>query len=480
MTRFYERTAYAVWELTLRCNLACRHCGSRAGDARSAELSTAEALDVVSQLADVGVTEVTLIGGEAFVRRDWLVIASAIVDRGMRCTMTTGGFGISSRLAERIARAGITLVSVSIDGLEPVHDYLRGRPGSWRKALEAVHALSDAGLVVVCNTQLNRLSAPELPALYLKLRASAIRGWQVQITAPMGRAADDPTILFQPPEIIDLHQVLARIARRAEDDGMEFLPANNVGYFSPYERLFRSHGHPWGFWQGPSEGLSVIGIESDGWVKADVTLPSSPFRAGNLRQQSLRDIVENSDRMGFNLDVDGPEGTAHLWGFCRQCEFAKLCRGGDTWTPFVFFGRRGNHPYCYHRAAVLRDRGRREQLDLVSAAPGEPFDYGRFSLTEQSMSDPWPADDALRFSAQDVRWPADWQDSHAESEISDRPKDQLIAPSGLRPPVVSATPDAPRPLLPRSGWNNSFAFLRALAEARAALEIREAQQHHVR
>jgi MoaA/NifB/PqqE/SkfB family radical SAM enzyme len=42
------RDAYAVWELTLKCNLACGHCGSRAGDRRDDELSPEEALDLVA------------------------------------------------------------------------------------------------------------------------------------------------------------------------------------------------------------------------------------------------------------------------------------------------------------------------------------------------------------------------------------------------------------------------------------------------
>ena len=49
----YQRITHAVWEITLKCNLACSHCGSRAGDARTNELSTSEALDMVRQLADV-------------------------------------------------------------------------------------------------------------------------------------------------------------------------------------------------------------------------------------------------------------------------------------------------------------------------------------------------------------------------------------------------------------------------------------------
>src|SRR5262245_41154647 len=58
------RPLYAVWEITLRCDLACRHCGSRAAHARPDELSTAECLDLVRQMAELGVREVTIIGGE--------------------------------------------------------------------------------------------------------------------------------------------------------------------------------------------------------------------------------------------------------------------------------------------------------------------------------------------------------------------------------------------------------------------------------
>src|ERR1043165_8592750 len=96
------RTAYAVWELTLKCHLARGHCRSRAGDKRDNELSTAEALDLVDQLAEAGITEVTIEGGEAYLRADWLTIARAITDAGMQCTMTTGGYGISAETARRM------------------------------------------------------------------------------------------------------------------------------------------------------------------------------------------------------------------------------------------------------------------------------------------------------------------------------------------------------------------------------------------
>src|SRR4051794_28224127 len=55
---------HVVWELTLACNLACSHCGSRAGRRRPRELSTDECYNIVAQLADLGTREISIIGGE--------------------------------------------------------------------------------------------------------------------------------------------------------------------------------------------------------------------------------------------------------------------------------------------------------------------------------------------------------------------------------------------------------------------------------
>jgi MoaA/NifB/PqqE/SkfB family radical SAM enzyme len=192
----YQRTSYAVWEITLKCNLACSHCGSRAGQARSQELSTKEALDLVRQLAEVGVKEVTLIGGEAFLRPDWLEIATAINQADMRCTLTTGGYGITLETARNMKQAGIATVSVSVDGLEATHDRLRGRQGSWKYAFQTMGHLRHVGIPFGCNTQINRLTAPEVPRLYEHIREAGAKAWQIQLTVPMGNAADQAEILL--------------------------------------------------------------------------------------------------------------------------------------------------------------------------------------------------------------------------------------------------------------------------------------------
>src|SRR5262245_13561197 len=141
MPPVYQRSTHAVWEITLKCNLACSHCGSRAGPTRDTELSTAEALDLVHQMAEVGIKEVTLIGGEAFLRADWLDIAREVTRSGMRCTMTTGGYGVNATMAARMKEAGILAVSVSVDGMEETHDRLRGKPRSWQFCFETIEHL---------------------------------------------------------------------------------------------------------------------------------------------------------------------------------------------------------------------------------------------------------------------------------------------------------------------------------------------------
>ncbi|GET37048.1 nif11-class peptide radical SAM maturase 3 [Microseira wollei] len=413
----YRRTSYAVWEITLKCNLACSHCGSRAGDARTKELSTEEALDLVRQMAEVGIKEVTLIGGEAFMRPDWLEIAAAINQAGMRCTMTTGGYGITLETAGKMKQAGIGTVSVSIDGLEETHDRLRGRKGSWKYAFKTMSHLKEVGIPFGCNTQINRLSAPEFPRIYECIRDAGARAWQIQLTVPMGNAADNAHMLLQPHELLDIYPMITRVARRAYREGVQVQPGNNIGYYGPEERLLRGRGkaNEWAFWQGCGAGLSTLGIEADGAIKGCPSLPTAAYTGGNIRDRSLRDIVEHAEELRFNIGAGTPEGTKHMWGFCKTCEFAELCRGGCSWTAHVFFNRRGNNPYCHHRALVQAERGIRERVVPKVRAQGLPFDNGEFELIEESIDTPWPENDPLHFTADRIQWPETWQD---EADVS--------------------------------------------------------------
>lgn len=381
----YARTTLAVWEITLRCNLSCSHCGSRAGAPREHELSIREALDLVDQLAECGFREVALIGGEAFLRADWLDIAAAITRAGLVCSMTTGGYGLNARTAERMKRAGMRHVSVSVDGLESTHDHLRGRRGSYHAAMSAIQHLRAVDLLVGANTQINRLTAPDLPALYETLRDAGLGAWQVQLTVPSGHAADHPDILLQPFDLIDVHATLARIAARAIADRITFAPGNNIGYHGPYDSLFVAAGASPGIGRGCQAGAATLGIEADGTIKGCPSLAADHYGGGNIRDRRLRDILESAGAAG---EGSSRRMTAHedVWGFCATCAYKDPCRAGCTWTAHAFFNRAGNNPYCHHRALTMAAAGLRERLVPVARAPGNPFDNGTFEIVVEPSS----------------------------------------------------------------------------------------------
>src|SRR5580692_8390271 len=147
----------AVWEITLRCDLGCRHCGSRAGRVRKDELSTSEALDLVHQFADLGLKEVTLIGGEFYMRDDWDRIAAEIDRCGMLCSIVTGARQMTDERVRRAVAARVGKISISIDGLERTHDAIRGSEGSWKAAVASARRIGAAGIDLSVNTQMNRL-----------------------------------------------------------------------------------------------------------------------------------------------------------------------------------------------------------------------------------------------------------------------------------------------------------------------------------
>lgn len=376
------RPIYAVWEITLRCDLACRHCGSRAGAARPDELSTAECLDLVRQMAELGVQEVTLIGGEAYLRDDWLEIVAAIRAHGMQCSMTSGGRGLTRERARAAKAAGLAGVSISIDGLAETHDRLRGVRGSHAAALAALTHARAEGLAVSTNTQVNRLSMHELPEVLELVIAHGGHSWQVQLTVAMGRAVDEPEVLLQPYDLLALFPLIDRLKDRCDEAGVRLWPGNNLGYFGPYEHKLRGT-MPRGHLASCGAGRATLGIEADGSIKGCPSLPTEAWVGGNLRDASLRDIWERAEPLRYTRD----RTVQDLWGYCGECYYADTCRAGCTWTGFVLFGKPGNNPYCHHRALEFARRGLRERVVRREAAPNLPFDHGHFDLIVEALTE---------------------------------------------------------------------------------------------
>src|SRR5829696_8232595 len=170
-----------VWEITLACDLACSHCGSRAGHRRRDELSTTEALDLDAQIAELGTRDVGLIGGEAYLRKDWLEIIAAIRAAGMRCDLQTGGRNLTEDRVASAAAAGLCGVGISIDGLGATHDKIRGFPGSYARAIEALRRVRAHGLSAAVNSQINAYTLPQLRELMDVIIEAGATNWQLAI-----------------------------------------------------------------------------------------------------------------------------------------------------------------------------------------------------------------------------------------------------------------------------------------------------------
>src|SRR5262249_47011176 len=141
----------------------------------------------------------------------------------------------------RAQDAGLQGASVSIDGDEPTHDRLRGVVGSYAAAIGAMRALRERDMRVSCNTQINRLSVPHLGSILETIADLGIHSWQIQLTVPMGRAADEPDVLLQPYDLLELFPRLAALKARCDERGVRMWPGNNIGYFGPYESVIRGY-----------------------------------------------------------------------------------------------------------------------------------------------------------------------------------------------------------------------------------------------
>ena len=374
------RPSYAVWEFTLACDQRCRACGPRAGEARGDELKTDEALRLVDELAELGVGEVTLIGGEAYLRDDVLLVVRRIRELGMKATMTTGGLTLTKTRVEALVEAGLQLVSFSIDGLPETHDALRTE-GGFARAMEAMRHVKAAGADIAANTQINRRTMGELVALGELLADEGIVAWQMFLTIAHGNAVDHPEMLLQPYMLIEVYEELERVLDLCDARKIRIWPGNNLGYFGPLEYRLRKHQNDEAHYLGCQAGTSGIGIESNGEIKSCPSLGGPANTGGHWREHGLRPIWEGAPQ----IRALGQRTVDDLWGFCRTCYYAEDCMAGCSATTEPLFGRPGNNPFCHHRVLELKAQGLRERLERVREAKPEPFAFGEFEL----VVEPW-------------------------------------------------------------------------------------------
>jgi radical SAM protein with 4Fe4S-binding SPASM domain len=333
----FEGFPYVVgWELTLSCNLRCRHCASAAGLPRKNELTLAEALAVCDQFPALLVQEVDFTGGEPLLRPDWWRIAARVAEKGITTRIVTNGMPLTREVVARIREVGISTVGVSIDGMEATHDAIREYPGLWRRVLAGIGRVLDAGVKVGVITAVNARNLDELPAVLSLLQEIGVTHWQLQPNLPQGRSGESPDLHLSERDYLELGAFFKAEQPRARERGLAMVPADSLGYFTELDIL------PDLPWRGCHAGLFTMGIMSDGKVKGCLTMPDEMIE-GDLRESDLWDIWFREGAFPytrqFSVDRMGPQ--------CQGCELAEQCRGGCTSMSYVCTRSFHNDPYCF-------------------------------------------------------------------------------------------------------------------------------------
>lgn len=305
-----------VWELTRACTMCCLHCGSQAGIGRERELSEAEAMDIADQLIGLGCRRVTLIGGEVTLCSYWSNLARYFADHGVTCGIVTNGYHKTDEDFAAIRNSHISSVALSVDGMESLHNQIRGRDDAFAEAGLFCKRLLDIQVPLTAVTTITRNCVDQLEELYAWLMVRGVQTWQWQQVSPMGNARDREALALRPDDIVRLFELYKALSTRR--GWPPIVLADNLGYHVEWE------GEVFQPFQGCPAGLSMIGLDSMGNVRGCESLYDERFIEGNLREQSLRDIWDSPDSFAYNRQFT-PE---LLTGKCRRCEHGRRCAGG--------------------------------------------------------------------------------------------------------------------------------------------------------
>ena len=149
--------------LTYRCQCRCQHCYSNAPDRQNhEELTTGELKSVIDQVRRLGALQVIFSAGEPLLRDDLEEIIRHAHRAGLLTRLNTNGLLLDRARAARLKKAGLTQCAVSIDHADAdVHDALRGVPGAFDRAVQAIKHLREAGIPCQICTYASRILIPD-------------------------------------------------------------------------------------------------------------------------------------------------------------------------------------------------------------------------------------------------------------------------------------------------------------------------------
>lgn len=309
-----HQLSYILWECTLRCNLSCIHCGSDCKkDAAIQDMPSEDFFNAIDQIIDSvnpNKTMIVLTGGEVLLRKDLIEIGSGLYQRGFPWGIVTNGMLLNKQRINSLLEVGLRAITVSLDGLEASHNWLRGNAKSFSNAINAIKLLPNVPNieydVVSCVNQKNFNELDQIKDLLIN---NGVKDWRIFTVFPIGRAKENTDLQLTPNCFKELFDFI----KQTRQEGKIKLSYGCEGFLGDYEKEVRDNFF---FCRA---GINIASILSDGSISACPSLREN-FIQGNIYQDNFRDVWENK----YSAFRD------KSWtkkGLCADCDFYADCEG---------------------------------------------------------------------------------------------------------------------------------------------------------
>lgn len=334
------------WECTLSCNAKCKHCGSSAEKKKyEGELTTEEIKNAFKQIADdmdASKILINVTGGEPLVRKDLAeVMEYATKELGFHWGMTTNGILLNDENINKLKKANMETISISIDGLEKTHDDFRGVPGSYKKIVENIKKLNEANFVSIIQvtTVFHKKNINQLEELYNEMLKLDIDSWRLMSMDPIGRAKENEEFLLNGQEI---KQILDFIKLKSKEEKMDITYGCPSFLGLKYEKEVRKN------YFYCRTGISIASILYNG----DLFVCSNVPRVNNLIQGNIR--TDNFKEVWDNKYKEFRTKNRTKCKECEECRYWEYCLGGSyhTWDLEKNF----QNKCVYNMISVKNDR----------------------------------------------------------------------------------------------------------------------------
>ena len=249
-------------------------------------------------------------GGEPLMREDLEKCGRRMYELEFPWGLVSNGRLMTREKIDRLMAAGMRSATISLDGLEAEHDWMRGCEGSFRTASKAIQMLaaepSIAFDVVTC---VNQKNFPQLDALKEYLISLGVKAWRIFTVFPVGRAASDPDLQINSEQYKALMDFI--VATRRE--GRIHLSYACEGFLGSYEGRVRDHLY------SCQAGLSIASVRIDGGISGCTSIRSH-YDQGNIYTDDFIDVWENRFQQFRDRRWT-------LKGRCAYCHFWKWCLG---------------------------------------------------------------------------------------------------------------------------------------------------------